>query len=1295
MKEKNSAKPKRHRGYLLTPAGAKKIQNRISELEEKTGIKYNANKIAERTQLISSQGLHPTTIRKILRGTSGSDEQSLRLIFKVFQLELEEEDYTQPGLDEIVGVNASQDWGEAVDVSVFYGRDLELELLKKAVISDRCRLVLLLGMGGIGKTSLSVKLGQLLEDKFEFLIWRSLRNGQFLEEILIELLDFFGQNEIEIQRKPTQSYLSQLIYYLRSARCLLILDNFETILKPGSPAGSYREGYEDYGEFLRAIAETNHQSCVILTGREKPQGISALEGENAAVRVLSLKGLPAENAERIFIDKNLQSLASERKQLIDIYQGNPLALKIVATSIQEIFAGNVGEFLGCGIGVFNGIRSLLEQQFERLAPLEKQILFWLAINREPVSLNCLREDLRLVSSGRLLEAIEFIGWRSLIEIKTTEMGQLFTLQPVVMEYVTGRLIEGVCGEIRAFQESENLAEFNLFKHHALMKAEVTDAVRFAQKQIILQQVIEELLSSILGLEGLIFLADKILEKLRLDGAANWGYVAGNTLNLLVHLGQDLSGYNLAGLTILQAYLKGLNLRGCNFTGAHVAKSIFSENFGNICSMVISPDGVHLATSHGDGEVCLWVIADGKLLFRLHPHTGAVWGLNFSGDGEVLVSGSFDGKIQAVNVKNPQIFQLFQAHTDWVWGVDVSPLYPAINSVEQKPLITSGLATLPSPIYGEEIKPKGGFSGGELGFEGGMIASCSSDRTVKIWEQSTGLCIKTLEGHTDIVQTIAFCPTGRLIASGSADRTIRLWYLTEKADSRSVNLAINSVTILHGHRHQISAIAFSLDGKTLASCDGESIKIWDVESGECRYTFEGNFTFVWRVAFCFGGKLLALGDGKLLKVLEIESGECRCVFAGFSSQIWAVSWNEKEKLLAANDKQMVKLWRLGENGTFHALQTIQSYTNSVYEIAVNENQQTFVSAGADGMISLWNQENRQCLRSWQASQKSIRSLAFSGDGEWLASGSEDKTIAIWKASTGQQICRFIGHTGCVWGVHFHPQEKLLASASADGTLRLWDVSKNRLLKILQKDEKWVLSVVFSGDGKWLASSSAEGIIRVWDLTKVLAVEENWESSKQAQRGDLMGQNLTFSSLASPSNFSKSGRENAGVKSLFAHQGLIWSLAFRGDGKILVSGGEDGIVKLWEVETGLCEKILQGHQSLVLCAAFQKGGNLLATGSADRTIRLWDSGTGRCLKVLEGPRGGVWSVGFSGDGKMLMSGSLDETIKCWDVEKFVCVETLRPARICEGMNITSLLGLTEAQKATLKALGAVENVGDLGV
>uniref|UniRef100_A0ACD5GS50 Uncharacterized protein n=1 Tax=Desertifilum tharense IPPAS B-1220 TaxID=1781255 RepID=A0ACD5GS50_9CYAN len=112
MTANSPAKTKRHRGYILTPVGAKKLKHRISELEATTGVKYNPPKIAEQSQLMSAQGLHPTTVRKIFRGSGGSDRSSLALIFQVLGLEMEESDYTQPGFTEAISINARQDWGK-------------------------------------------------------------------------------------------------------------------------------------------------------------------------------------------------------------------------------------------------------------------------------------------------------------------------------------------------------------------------------------------------------------------------------------------------------------------------------------------------------------------------------------------------------------------------------------------------------------------------------------------------------------------------------------------------------------------------------------------------------------------------------------------------------------------------------------------------------------------------------------------------------------------------------------------------------------------------------------------------------------------------------------------------------------------------------------------------------------------------------------------------------------------------------------------------------------------------------
>ena len=117
-------------------------------------------------------------------------------------------------------------------------------------------------------------------------------------------------------------------------------------------------------------------------------------------------------------------------------------------------------------------------------------------------------------------------------------------------------------------------------------------------------------------------------------------------------------------------------------------------------------------------------------------------------------------------------------------------------------------------------------------------------------------------------------------------------------------------------------------------------------------------------------------------------------------------------------------------------------------------------------------------------------------------------------------------------------------------------------------------------------------------------------------------------------------------------------------------------------------MHGHSGGGWSVAFSPVGSTLASGSADSDVRLWDVGTGKCLKTLQGHSKGVRSVAFSPDGRTLASGSADETIKLWDVETGECLKTLKPERLYEGMNITGATGITEAQKATLKALGAVE-------
>lgn len=415
-----------------------------------------------------------------------------------------------------------RDWKEAIDVSVFYGRAPELVKLQQWVTKDGCRLVAFVGMEGIGKTALSVKLAQQVQDQFEFVIWRSLRDAPLLSELLTTLIKFLSQQQEVL---PEVGSTSRLIEYLQTFRCLLILDNFETILSSNQRAGSYRPGYEDYGELLQQVGEVSHQSCLLLTSREKPAQVAALEGESLPVRTLQLSGVRIATGQEILVTKGLSSSVDETEQLIECYQGNPLALKIAATSILDLFDGKITDFLQQRSVVFNGIRNLLAHQIQRLSPLEEQIMYWLAINRKPVSSAQLQADIDpAVSRSHIIEALESLNWQSLIEKSTTG----FIQHPVVMEYMIEQFIKQVCVEITT-------GKIHFLNRYALLKATAQDYVKESQIRMILAPILSNLHLHFQSTAKIEQQLQEILTTLQADCAVLSGYGSLNIINLLRQL----------------------------------------------------------------------------------------------------------------------------------------------------------------------------------------------------------------------------------------------------------------------------------------------------------------------------------------------------------------------------------------------------------------------------------------------------------------------------------------------------------------------------------------------------------------------------------------------------------------------------------------------------------------------------------------------------------------------------------------------------------------------------------------
>src|SRR5258708_422403 len=217
------------------------------------------------------------------------------------------------------------EWGDALDVPSFYGREGELTTLAQWVVQERCRVVSVLGMGGMGKSALVTSAMHRMAVHFQVVIFRSLRDAPACETLVEECLKALAPQPRHLAPADLEQGLSLLLEHLREQRVLLVLDNLESLLLEGEVRGHLRPGYEGYARLVRSVAETAHQSCLLLTSREKPAALRALEGRQSAVRSLRLVGLEATACEQLLAEHELVGSPEERARLVERYGGNPLA----------------------------------------------------------------------------------------------------------------------------------------------------------------------------------------------------------------------------------------------------------------------------------------------------------------------------------------------------------------------------------------------------------------------------------------------------------------------------------------------------------------------------------------------------------------------------------------------------------------------------------------------------------------------------------------------------------------------------------------------------------------------------------------------------------------------------------------------------------------------------------------------------------------------------------------------------------------------------------------------------------
>ncbi|MBT9314540.1 WD40 domain-containing protein [Leptothoe spongobia] len=1177
------------------------------------------------------------------------------------------------------------DLSNAPRISSFVGRKQELDTLCQWIRDDQCDLVALTGIGGIGKTTLALELAQQLTDDFDLIIWRSIRQFDSFQH----LLESFP-NDLS---KPT---LTALLELLAQKRCLLIFDQFEHLFRTNAnptvksiekkasrhlQAGVLesrrdREEHGDvdsYRELLEEISSARHRnshhSCVLIASREKPRELIASEGDQLKVRLFTLTGLGGSDAEDILDQTGLQGGTHlERRQLIGSYAGNPLALKLAATTIKDLFAGSIEQFLEQKQLVFDDLRDILRQQFSRLSPLEEETMYWLAINGLPTAFHNLQADIVSRSNRKdLVYTLRSLEHRSLIEV--VGQGSGFKLQPIVMEYVKQHLVKRIVKDLTesAKTKSASVSGNLLLNSHSLLKANADSFTQQRQTDTLLIPVLDSLKQKYGSAKNTQHQLETILEIHRQNPAYKTGYLGGNLFNLMAELSKeiteskDLSHKNFSDLAIWQADLEGVKLTGTKFNNCNLEKSVFTDTLSDVVTVGFtnrsdsfkSPSDAYFAAADINGHIHIWNLKTHQKWAYWQAHISWVRSLAFNRDNTLIATGGDDStlkiwRFQSHMGSTPHLGNITlewedRNFPDWVRSVAFHPDQAIVACCSRSTIYLFYEADDHEAGHqaGDKISSFGPIAPEKFiarteetiryitfSFDGDLIASCGDDNHVRVWNWRTGqqLSSKALT-HDDWARSLAFVPQTQYLVSSSDDQTIRIWDLTSH----------ELVKTLRHHTDRVRSVAVSPDGRYMVSgSDDGNVVLWDLETKTPLTTSLIHHSRVWSVAF--------------------------------------YQTPNETLLVSGGDDRSVVLSRIeGEGSQIRSIKILRGFAMGTRSVAVlrrdaaenSDSEDLIVSGGNDWHVKLWQPFSGRDTPIRDLADHTGRVRSVAAHGKWVASAGDDGTVRIWDIETSACVKVFTGHPHWVRAVVFSPDGTLLASGADDKQIFLWQLPTGTKLYKLSEHKHWIRTLAFSPDGRYLASGGDDKQIFLW----------NTRNGRQQLKFEDRHEHRIRSVMFRPLSEAADG-----------HQKLL-----------LASGSDDKKIIIWDVQTGQCLKAFDDcHRAGVKAIAFTLDGNQMASGSDDQMIYLWDTSSPNPadwepnLLEIPMPMGqplGIQSLAFMSDGQHLVSCDRSDAIYITNIHTGES-RPIKPPRPYEKMQIKNITGLDPVQRSNLKDLGAVD-------
>ena len=1150
-------------------------------------------KFARQIDLADRAGVSRATVSKFLKGDR-VDRWIFIELAELLDFEVEKIAQSDTNADASNSEPSRIYWDRHPQPQTTPDREEELTILRRWIFQEPCQVLSIYGLGKIGKTGIVSKIYREARKNsdFEGGIWVDFKGGVLtVEKLLARIVKTWSDAAYILQEERLSDKISKLVDFLETHRYLVVLRRIDKLFQEGELFGRYQNEYRDYEELFYQLQGRPHRSCWIAIGRQPPHDSLGYSGENRAARLFHLQGLNQTEAIALLNREGLQANESEMTKLAQIYMGHPWWLQQLKLNINT---STVAQFLKRDLFDINGTWNLLEEHFQILSPLEKSTLYWLTINREPVTEMFLYDEdmeAEVGRRGRLMEALKSLRYSSLVH----QQDDRWELPEIVLRFMTTKLID-------KFYDGFVDRDVSSLNRYPLIKVTGKEYIREEQIKFVLQRLLTRLQSKFGGLSAVEARIRELLTIFRQKLINRPGYAAGNLFNLLLLIKKQvftekqectehkpvLQGLDFSGLFVWQADFTAAMLHDVNLSNANLSKSAVLASCDGLLSMSLSRDGKILAAGDTSGKVYVWQVTEGELEPHLihHAHSHWVRFVSVSADGAFVASGGEDRFVYVWNVKDNHALPFRGSHSHRLRAVAFSPSQDR------------------------------------------LLASASDDGHVILWDIRSRRSIARYILPNDKICALAFSSDGTFLVSASEKGQIAVHVI----DSTDSYAQFSRPQVFQDEcQGELRAIALSPEDRILATGgDDGYIRLWNVSTGQLMNRSELPHTdWIRSIAFSPDGKKIASsGEDFAVKIWDSCTVRYLNTFSGHQGRVWAVVFDtESEYLFSAGDDQTLKTWDVQ---TGNCWKTIQGYTSKVRSVAFSPDGQQLATAGDDGTVRLWDLSSQQ-YRFLYGHQGRVWSVSFTSDGVYVVSGGDDKTVKVGNVSARKIFTTLRQHKSWVRAVACSPNLRLIASGGDDCVIWLHDLENFDSQKSELKHEDWIQALAFGwhedSQKLRLASASDDKTVKIWDVDTrkcILSLEEHQELVRAVDlsadcRWVVSGSNdktVRLCEIETGRCLAPLGRQED------AHADWVRAVAFHPDfpdRKIIASASYDRTIKLWDVSQvpAICTT-LSGHNGAVVSVAFSPDGQTLASGSEDDTIRLWKVDTGECFKVLKPPR-----------------------------------------------------------------------------